>query len=403
MPRSRKNPNGAGSIYLRKDGRYHGRAYVLTTAGTYKRISVYGSTWEEANSALTRAQARSLQGVPVPAKSQRLADYLAYWLEHVVRVERRPKTYQGYELAARLHIVPMLGAKRLDKLQAKDVRVWLNGVRDACQCCKHGWDVDREKPQCCAAGECCRSVLSPRMVQFVHSVLRNALEHAVREELAFRNVAKLVKVPAPRYRVNRGLTTAQARDLLSAAHGDRLYALYALAVVLGLRRAELLGLRWDDVDLDGRRLVVTNTLQRVAGELRLMPTKTEGSVRTIPLPSLAVEALTEHRDRQRAERMAAGARWRESGHVFTSTVGTPLEPDNLRRSWDPIRRGLGLSIRFHDLRHTCVSLLLDLGAPPHVVREIAGHADIGVTMTIYAHASLAERVSALDQLSDRLS
>jgi integrase len=164
-------------------------------------------------------------------------------------------------------------------------------------------------------------------------------------------------VPAPRYQVGRGLSTAQARDLLAAAHCDRLYALYVLALVLGLRRAELLGLRWDDIDLDGRRLVVTKTLQRVDGELRLMPTKTEGSERTIPLPSLAVGALTEHRDRQRAERMVAGTRWRESGHVFTSTIGTPLEPDNLRRSWDPIRRGLGLSIRFHDLRHTCVSLL----------------------------------------------
>src|SRR5262245_31730101 len=149
--------------------------------------------------------------------------------------------------------------------------------------------------------------------------------------------------------------------------------------------------------------MVKKTLQRVDSALRLMPTKTEGSERTIPLSSIAVGALTDHRDRQSAERASASARWRECGHVFTSTIGTPLEPDNLRRSWDPIRRNLGLAVRFHDLRHTCVSLLLDLGVPPHVVREIAGHADIGVTMTIYAHASLAERVIALDRLSDRLS
>ncbi|MFD0277773.1 tyrosine-type recombinase/integrase [Kitasatospora sp. NPDC127111] len=101
--------------------------------------------------------------------------------------------------------------------------------------------------------------------------------------------------------------------------------------------------------------------------------------------------------------MAAGERWTESGLVFTSKVGTPIEPDNLRRSWYPIRDRLGLALRFHDLRHTCVTLLLDLGVPPHVVRQIAGHSDIGVAMKIYAHAPLDEQRKALGSLSDRLS
>jgi integrase len=124
-----------------------------------------------------------------------------------------------------LHIVPALGKRRLGTLTAAEVRAFL-------------------------AGMTARGVLSPRMVQLAHAVLRNALEHAVREELIARNVAKLVRPPAPRYRVGRGLSVEQARQVLDAARDDRFSALYVLALYLGLRRSELLGLRWQDVDFD---------------------------------------------------------------------------------------------------------------------------------------------------------
>lgn len=172
---------------------------------------------------------------------------------------------------------------------------------------------------------------------------------------------------------------------------------------MGMRRGELLGLRWDAVDLDRGTLIVERSLQRVEGELKLVRPKTQTSVRTLPLPPLVIKALTEHRERQAQERVAAGDRWKENGLVFTSRVGTPIEPDNIRRSWDPLRRRLGLEVRFHDLRHTCVTLLLDLKVPPHVVRQIAGHSDIGVTMKVYAHASLDEQRKALGSLGDQLS
>jgi integrase len=241
------------------------------------------------------------------------------------------------------------------------------------------------------------------MVQSIHAVLRNALECAVREEVIPRNVAKLVKVPVPTYKINRGLTTAQARATLRAAAPLRLHALYVLALYLGLRRGELLGLQWEDVDLDGEKLEVVQTLQRVGGALRLVPPKTEDSARTIPLPPPCVEALREHRKKQFAERSDAWPDWEDHGLVFPSRRGTPMEPDNLRRSWYAIRSAAGLGqTRFHDLRHTCVTLLLDLGVPPHVVRDIVGHSDIEVTMTIYAHVSLDEKRKALRKLGDAL-
>lgn len=293
----------------------------------------------------------------------------------------------------------------MSKLNAQEVRLFITRTRTECRCCKHGWDASRETPVCCAlkAGACCDSRLSTRMVQSVHAVLRNALESAVREEIIPRNAAKLVKVPVPKYKVNRGLTMPQAREVLKAAEEHRLSALYVLALCLGLRRGELLGLRWVDVDLDGAKLEVIQTLQRVGGRLQFVRPKTNDSERTVPLPSICVEALLEHRRRQFAERSDHWKDWDEHGLVFPSRRGTPMEPDNLRRSWGAIRKAAGLAdMRFHDLRHTCVTLLLNLGVPPQVVRDIVGHSDIEVTMTIYAHVSLDDKRNALGKLGDAL-
>ncbi|WP_053914681.1 tyrosine recombinase XerC [Streptomyces sp. TP-A0875] len=398
-----KRANGEGSITIRKDGTYHGRVYVTTTSGIRKRVSVYGKTRDEVRQKITELQAQENQGIPVPDTNMNLEDYLTYWLATVVKVHRRPKTYQGYESVARVHLVPGLGRKKIRTLRAAEVRTWLARVAAECQCCKHGWDKERTESKCCAVGECCKALLSRRMVQSIHAVLRNALQNAVREELIVRNVAQLVQVPTPSYDTGKGLSVADARLLLRESADDRLHALYVLALVLGMRRGELLGLRWDAVDLDRQTLIVERALQRVAGELRLVRPKTVASVRTVPLPPAVVKALTEHREQQAQERAAAGTEWKEHGLIFTSRIGTPLEPDNLRRSWYPLRARLGLEIRFHDLRHSAVSLLLDLGVPPHVVRQIVGHSDIGVTMKVYAHASLDEQRKALRKLGDTLT
>jgi integrase len=328
---------------------------------------------------LTEIVSRSQAGLPADATDWTVERFLAYWLEHVVKPTRKPKTYEGYELVARVHLIPALGRKRLHRLTAADVRLFVKRLESA-------------KPP-----------PSTRLVQQVHAVLRNALQAAVREELIGRNVASLVQVASPSYDVNRGLTVAQARKLLAVSRDHRLHALYVLAVYLGLRRGELLGLQWRDVDLDAGVVEVRSSLQRVGGELRAVTPKTRSSRRTVPLIGLCEEALRGHRVTQDAERTSAGLAWLDTGYAFTTGAGTPIEPANLRRSWYPLRDAAGLGpVRFHDLRHTCVSLLLDLGAPPHVVREIVGHADLGVTMMIYAHASQEEKRIALGRLDDRL-
>jgi integrase len=374
-----RRANGEGSVSERKDGRWEGAAYVLLADGTYARRRVYGRTRQEASRRLTEIVSRSQAGLPADATEWTVERFLTYWLDQVVKPTRKPKTYEGYELVARVHLIPALGRKRLHRLTAADVRLFVKRLESA-------------KPP-----------PSTRLVQQVHAVLRNALQAAVREELIGRNVASLVQVASPSYDVNRGLTVAQARKLLAVSRNDRLHALYVLAVYLGLRRGELLGLQWRDVDLDAGLIEVRSSLQRVGGELRAVTPKTRSSRRTVPLIGLCGEALDEHRAAQNAERAAAGLAWLDTGYVFTTGAGTPIEPANLRRSWYPLRDAAGLGpVRLHDLRHTCVSLLLDLGAPPHAVREIVGHADLSVTMMIYAHASQEDKRTALGRLDDRL-
>lgn len=373
--------------------------------GSRRRRPVYGKSEAEATRKLVQLQARSDQGIPAEATGWTVERFLVYWLDCIVKPARKPRTHQGYEVVVRVHLVPALGRKRLNKLGAADVRRFLRRLEHTCLCCLHGTDTRRPdgERRCCSIGRCCESVPSHRLVQQVHSVLRDALQAAVREELIARNVARLVQVSGPIYHVHRGLSVEQARMPHVAARSDRLYALYVLALYLGLRRGELLGLRWEDLDLSGGVLEVRRTLQRVEGELRAVIPKTRRSRRTVPLLGLCVDALIEHRAAQDVEREAAGVDWIETGYVFTTNRGTPIEPDNLRRSWYPLREAVGLGdVVFHGLRHTCVTLLLDLGVPPHIVRDIAGHSALEVTMTVYAHASLDEKRNALRKLDEHL-
>ena len=173
--------------------------------------------------------------------------------------------------------------------------------------------------------------------------------------------------------------------------------------MLGLRRSEALGLHWSDVDLDKGTLRISRGLQRAGGELRELPTKTPRSRRTVPLPPFVVQALRAHREGQAAERERAW-HWEDTPYVFTSTVGTPIEPRTLTRTFHALCERHGLRrVRLHDLRRSCVSLLLAVGVSPRVVMEIVGHSAIEMTMNVYGHVSLDNQRAALDLLNAQLA
>lgn len=385
MRRPVRRGNGEGTVYQRQDGRWEGAAYVLTAAGTRLRRSVYGKTREEAHRRLVAVIRQSQQGVPVATTTQSVEQYLLYWLEHVARYDVRPLTYRSYEMYVRRHLIPGLGRKRLSRLSGQDVRLFLNSKR-----------ASRSSSSASRGRE-----LSPRTIFHLHAVLRNALEHAVREDLLVRNVAKQVQVSAGHREDSEPLSVEEARLLLKQAREDRLFALYSVALSLGLRRAEALGLRWADVDLDLGVLRVRQTLQRHGGQLHLAPPKTARSRRSLPLPPACAVALRDHGERQAVERAAAGDRWQETGLVFTTTLGSPIEPNDFSKAFARLCATAGLRhVRLHDLRHTCASLLLAQGVPPRVVMEVLGHSSLDVTMNIYGHVMLDAQRDALRGMDD---
>ena len=186
---------------------------------------------------------------------------------------------------------------------------------------------------------------------------------------------------------------------MTAAEGTRFHPLYVVAATLGLRRGELLGLRWCDIDMDEATVTSGRLSQRVGGKLVVEGTKTRASEAVIPLPKITRTAILARRRAWADERKAAGECWQDYDLVFCTQIGTPVEPRALNRDFDKLRVRAGLpGVRLHDLRHTVVSLLLALGTPPHVVQAIARHADIDVTMTIYAHTNMDAMRQALDAI-----
>jgi len=242
-------------------------------------------------------------------------------------------------------------------------------------------------------------------VAHLHAVLHRALEQAAQWGLTPRNVAKLVTPPRPARREMATLSPEQARASLEAAEGDRLEALYVLALSTGMRQGELLALRWRDVDLEGGTLQVRATLQRTRDGFQFAEPKTARSRRQVALTKPAVEALRRHRSRQLEERLQMGAAWEDNDLVFANEVGRPIEAGNLiRRSFHPLLDRAGLQhIRFHDLRHTAATLALGKGVHPKIVAEMLGHSQIAVTLDLYSHVTPTMQRQAAEALEAALS
>ncbi len=246
--------------------------------------------------------------------------------------------------------------------------------------------------------------LSPRTVAYTRAVLRRALNQAIKWRLVAQNAAALTDPPAGRPHEVQPFSPDEARAFLAAVKGHRQEALYTVALAVGLRQGEALGLRWEDVDLDARALHVRKQVQRIDGRLTLVDVKTAKSRRMIPLPVAAVAALRAHRIRQIEERLFAGQHWREHGLVFPTMVGTPQDGNNARVLFQRLVRAAGLRHqRFHDMRHACASLLLAQNVHPRVVMEILGHSNISITMNTYSHVLPQAQRDAADLMDALLT
>ena len=341
-----RSRNGMGTVVKRSDGRYQAAVYVLTPTGHRSRRFVYGRTWDEANDKRLELLDNNRRGVPSVSSAMPLGEYLDHWLTDVATGQLRPSTFARYRALVEDYITPHLGRKRINRLTTSDVRAFL-------------LTVHRSK------GKSGRP-LSARTVQFIHAVLRSALQHAVREDLIGRNVARLVTPPKVETPDVVPLDVHDARTFLKVASEHWLAALWLILVTTGLRRGEALGLTWADIDLDRATLHVRRTIQKINGQFLYGEPKSRRSKRAIRLPNGCIAALRRHQ-RITADR-ADLVRWsplpgQPAELVFVTRTGRPIDPRALNKAFGRLLVRAGLShARVHDLRHTCASLAAPRGS-----------------------------------------
>jgi len=402
---TRSRANGEGSIFPYRNG-YAAYSWVSTPTGKRQRKYVYGRTREVVHEKWIKLMGEARKGA-VSTTVPKLGDYLTTWLSEIIEPGSAPATYAIYESHVRLHISPRLGNKRLDKLGVRDVQLWINTLRKTCLCCTTERDKRRPVAQrrCCAVKKCCQDYLSDRSVGGIRAVLRSALSQAMREELISRNVAMSVTVPTRRKHKASSWTSEEARAFLENARSnhDPMYAAYVLTLTLGLRKGEVLGLLWDDIDLSTATLAVNHQLQRASGTLYHRETKTEESEDALPLVSLGTAALRWQKTTQERAQERAGDAWQKGGWVFTTRYGTPIEPRNFSRYFQARCEAAGVRrITVHDARRTCATILVDLDVHPRIIMKILRHTQIAMTMDIYAQASSKSTREALQQLGEEL-
>jgi integrase len=331
-------------------------------------------TKREAEKAKTGFLSALDRGVYVKASRQTVAEYLHEWLDAITPTVR-PSTISSYRRNVELHAISHLGAAHLTDvdggvLNALYARLLLDGRKNQ------------------AGGG-----LSPRSVRYIHTILHRAFKDAVRWNRLARNPADQADPP-------RGGTSPEPvtwspetlNEFLSrsAAYGDRYLAAWILLATTGMRRGEALGLRWSDLNLDGARAAIVQTVVAVGHEVRFSTPKTAKGRRSVSLDSQTVEALRQHRARQAEDRLALGPGWPDHGLVFTKIDGTPVHPERFSREFDRrIQRWDLPKIRLHDLRHTWATLALETGVHPRVVQERLGHSTVGITLNTYSHVTAA--------------
>lgn len=400
----RTRGNGEGSIYQRESDRKWVGAVVLDSG---RRRVVYGSTRAEARDKLRELQRRTEDGAVAPVgRGVTLGRYLEQWcgvtLPSRVRAGRlKPSTLDSYRDVVERHITPALGSEPLAKLTPAKVRAWVSAKQVEPSARQRKAPAEGPAPE--------PVLLSARTVAYFHAVLRKALSDAVRDELVGRNVAALVEPPVVRREPVSPLTADEARKVLEAAATDRLGVLWLVMLAIGLRRGEALALRWEDIDLDAGTVTVKRSLQRLRGDrnettgrrkgtLEELAPKTVGSAATIALPASLVTAMRGHLEVQQLERMVAPV-WVDPSLVFTTGVGTALEPRNVTRSWAALcDRASVRRVRLHDLRHSAATFMLAAGVELKTIQVTLRHSRLSTTADVYAHVIDEVQRGAADQM-----
>lgn len=388
-----KNANGEGSIYKRtRDGKvigYAGALSYLDESGRTKRHTVYGRTRAEVRDKLKAARDRLDAGAPVKDASRTVGEWMRQWRETTLAVsDRKESTRDLYANLSRRHLeTGAISTTRLDRLKPSDV--------EALVLAKRAETKVRD-------GETVRA-LSDSTIRQVYTVLRAGLDGAVRDGLLAANPCAKVKRPGVARQEAKHLPSGDVQKVLEAAKVSRYFPALVLIASTGLRKGEALGLSWERVDLEAGSLVVRATLGRIGNRLVISEPKTERSRRTVPLSPAVVALLRKHKVSQSEERLRAGDQWQDSGLVFTTEFGGPVDPRNLLRVLEVAATQAGVEkVGVHTLRHSAATAWLEAGVHIKAVADLLGHSSVAITGDIYGHASDDTARSAVAGLSEAL-
>jgi len=316
------------------------------------------------------------------SKNLTVTEYLTKWLESS-KQSTRATTHRRYKDLMRLHVMPFIGGIKLTKLAPLDVqRLYSDRMEVAHR--------------------------SPTTVAQIHTILHKALKQAVRWGLLTRNVTEAVDRPR---RITPNYVTwnqSQVSTFLAVSDKDDWGALWRLALLTGMRRGEILGLKWEDVDFERGVLAVKRALIRSASKgFEFSQPKSAAGRRAIALSPSVVQSLRQHRKRQLEARLASGAPYVDQDLVFATPLGTPILPNALVLRFNRLIAEAGLpTLRFHDLRHSSATLMLANGEHPKIVQERLGHSDVGMTLNRYSHVTMdmqREAANRMDKMLEDIS
>jgi integrase len=365
-----KRGNSEGSIYKRPNGTWSAQ---VTLQG--RRLSRTFNTQRDCQDWLKKIRCQIDDGMTLASTKIGLGEFLTAWLTST-KTSKGRSTWRHYEQLIRMYIIPNLGEIKVRDLRPENIQAFYNRLFD---------------------GE-----VGVYTIRKIHITLHSALQQAVRTGVIGRNPASFVQSPKEPATEMSILNESQVSQLLIAAQGSRLEAVVHLAVISGMRQMELLGLKWNDLDWIKQTLKIERQLLKPEGEgVKFSSPKTRYGKRSIVLGVKTIETLRKHYEQQQAEQCKAGTAWKEYGLIFTTQNGTPIHPRNLLRDYKKLLHSAGLPpIRFHDLRHTAASILLNQGVPVITVSRRLGHAKASITLDIYGHLISTAQTEVAEMIDD---
>lgn len=380
---AKRRANGEGNIRKRKDGRWEGRYTAGRDPETEKTIykNVLGKTQAEVKEKLKRAIEENAGLDIVKAGQYTVGQWMDVWFENYAKIKVRPSSHQTYRGYIDNHIKPNIGSVPLSKLSSLDLQKFYKKLLS-------GGRVERIESKKQPKG------LSAKTVRNINQVISSAMEFAKNQKLIAANPADGCALPKLEHREMKTLPTEQLASFLREAKESGVYELYYIELATGLRRGELLGLKWEDIDLEHGSLRVRRQVSRINGEVVEAPLKTNNSYRSVSIGADAVEILKSQK------RKVNGT----SEYVFPSPAGGPISPDSVLHMLHRVLKRAGLpKVRFHDLRHTFATLALQNGVDIKTVSGMLGHYSAGFTLDTYAHVTTAVQRQAANTMDNVLS